>query len=235
MTFKEKFENIFSQASLTSYLHLANDFEVLANLLIETNEKYNLTAITDLDGIILRHFADSLTAARLIPDGASVIDVGTGGGFPSLPLAIARRDIKITALDSTAKKLEFVREAANTLSLKNITTLCQRAEDYAKDNGRELYDCAISRAVARLSVLSELCVPLVRVGGSFIALKGADGLAELEEAKKGLLALGMGKVRTEEFTLLDAGERVIVYAEKIKKTDAKYPRPYAKIKKSPLK
>ena len=105
MTFKEKFENIFSQASLTSYLHLANDFEVLANLLIETNEKYNLTAITDLDGIILRHFADSLTAARLIPDGASVIDVGTGGGFPSLPLAIARRDIKITALDSTAQVL----------------------------------------------------------------------------------------------------------------------------------
>lgn len=232
--FNTTFERIFKECSLEEYLPYAEKFRILANHLVLTNEKYNLTAITDDEGVILRHFADSLTAVKHIPKGAKVIDVGAGGGFPSLPIAIVRDDLKITSLDSTAKKLEFIKEAAELLSLDNITTVAARAEEVGREELRESFDVSISRAVARLSILSELCLPLTRVGGLFIAMKGADSQNELDEAEKGIKILGGELQYKEGFTLSDAGERCIIVCRKNSSTQAKYPRAYAKIKKSPL-
>ena len=232
--FKARFEKILGECMMGEYSHLAPSFEKLAEMLVSTNEKYNLTAITDTDGIILRHFADSLTAEKYIPKNSKVIDVGTGGGFPSLVLAIARPDVQITALDSTAKKLEFIKEAAKELSLTNITTLAARAEDIGNSALRESFDVSVSRAVARLSILSELCIPLTKAGGLFIAMKGADAKAELSEGLTGIKMLGASVESTNFFELSSAGERCIIVCKKENRTDKKYPRAYAKIKKSPL-
>lgn len=203
----------------------------LWELLIAANKRTNLTAITDPADGILRHFADSLTAARFLPQGARVVDVGCGGGFPSLPLAIARPDLAITALDATAKKLEFVAQAAKTLGL-SVTTHAGRAEEFAA--GREAFDVSISRAVAALPALSELCLPLVRVGGSFVAMKGAAGRQELADAGHAIACLG-GKVeKADTFTLGTAGERFLLLIRKIAPTPTAYPRAFSKIKNHPL-
>ena len=233
MTLSEEIQSIFCQAGLAEYATdgCAASFETLLTLLLKTNETCNLTAITEPHEVILRHFADSLTAAKYLPEGARVIDVGCGGGFPSLPLAIARPDLTITALDSTAKKLAFVETAAKTLSLP-VTTLAMRAEEYAA--GREKFDAAVSRAVARMNLLTELCLPLVKVGGIFLAMKGADGKNELAEAKGGIAKLGGSVAATESFSLLSAGERFLIAVKKESPTPAGYPRPWGKIKKKPL-
>ena len=132
-----------------------------ANHLIETNKNVNLTAITDMNGVIFKHFADCAALCRYVKQGASVIDVGCGAGFPSLPLAILRPDLKITSLDSTAKKINFINGTAKLLSLSNVTGVSARAEEFAQ-NHREEFDYATSRAVARLNILCELCLPLVK-------------------------------------------------------------------------
>lgn len=209
-------------------------FGILYRMLVETNEKFNLTAITDPREVILRHFADSLTAAKLIWNAKSVLDVGCGGGFPVLPLAIARPDVSFTALDSTAKKLTFVDAVAASLSLP-VVTLAARAEVIGGDPAyREGYDLVISRAVARMNVLCELCLPLVRVGGRFVAMKGSDGMSELDEARSAVEKLG-GRVRsTHPLTLGDAGGRLLIEVEKIAPTPTGYPRQYGRIKKKPL-
>lgn len=234
MTLHEEIRTILQDAGLAAYADdgRAEAFRLLLTLLTETNKEYNLTAITEPREIILRHFADSLTAAKEIPASASVVDVGCGGGFPSLPLAIARPDIRVTALDSTAKKLAFVEKAAAALSLGNLTTVAVRAEEYRA--GREAFDVAVSRAVARMNLLTELCLPLVRVGGLFLAMKGADGPRELAEAEAAIARLGGQVKKTEAFTLLSAGERFLITVEKTAPTPAGYPRPFGKIKKKPL-
>lgn len=233
MTIREEIAAVLGHVGLSDYAAdgCTEALETLLKLLLTTNEKFNLTAITDPHEVILRHFADSLTVAGAIPFGACVIDVGCGGGFPCLPLAIARRDLTITALDSTAKKLTFVEAAAEALSL-NVTTVAARAEEYAE--GRERYDVAISRAVARMNLLTELCLPLVKVGGRFVAMKGADGMVELAEAEKGIAALGGRVADTQAFTLLSAGERCLITVEKVSPTPAPYPRNWGRIKKKPL-
>lgn len=233
MTLSEEIKSIFCQAGLAEYATdgCVSSFETLLTLLLKTNEAYNLTAITEPREVILRHFADSLTAARYLPEGATVIDVGCGGGFPSLPLAIARPDLTITALDSTAKKLAFVDMAAKTLSLK-VTTLAARAEEYTA--GRERFDAAVSRAVARMNLLTELCLPLVKVGGIFLAMKGADGENELIEAENAIRKLGGSVAAAERFSLLSAGERFLISVKKEAPTPAGYPRSWGKIKKKPL-
>lgn len=226
-------QNVFGAVGLSRFAEGENKdaFAALLKDLLAFNAVTNLTAITDPEEVILRHFADSLTVADKIPEGASVIDVGCGGGFPTLPLAIARRDLSITALDSTAKKLVFVENTAKKLSLK-VKTLAARAEEIPEH--REQYDVAVSRAVARMNLLDELCLPLVRVGGLFIAMKGASGMEELDEAAKGIVALG-GKVKdTDAFTLQSAGERVLITVEKVSPTPITYPRSWGKIKKKPL-
>lgn len=208
----------------------------LSHLLIETNKVVNLTAITDEKGIILKHFLDCATICDHIPQNATVIDIGCGAGFPTLPLAILREDLLITALDSTGKKISFVKAACEELSLTNVTPICARAEDYVTDN-REKFDVCTSRAVARLNVLSELCMPFVKVGGSFLAMKAGKGNEEHAEATKGIGILGGVYANSNSYKLSFDGEEIereIYTYSKSKKTPPQYPRKYAQILKKPL-
>ena len=224
---------VFAECGMPQYAEgeKGEKFAVLFDELIAFNNVTNLTAITECEEVALRHFADSLTAADKIPVGATVIDVGCGGGFPTLPLAIARPDLAITALDSTAKKLVFVENMARKLSL-NVKTLAARAEEIPEC--RESFDIATSRAVARMNLLTELCLPLVKVGGKCVAMKGASGKEELAEAEGGITKLGGTVTGVDAFTLLSAGERVIITVDKVAPTPSAYPRPWGKIKKKPL-
>ena len=186
-------------------------FPRLCRLLLEANEKVNLTAVRDPLGVCVLHFADCLTLLPFIPEGARVVDVGCGGGFPSLPLAIARPDITVTALDSTEKKLRFVADAARELGLDNISTLYARAEDAGRDPAlRESFDCAVSRAVAPLDVLAELCLPLVRTGGRLAAMKSRSADGELTAARPVISKLGGGEPEVRRLTLVfPDGERLL--------------------------
>lgn len=227
----ELIKSLFTEYGMARYHDKAEAFAILLKELIAFNEHTNLTAITEPREIIIRHFIDCLTVADEIPEGASVIDVGCGGGFPTLPLAIARGDLAITALDSTAKKLTFVEGMAKKLSL-NIKTLPKRAEEIPEC--REKFDVCVSRAVARMNLLTELCLPQTKVGGKFIAMKAQSGEEELTEALGGIEKLGGKVIKTRAFTLADAGERYLITVEKIAPTPATYPRPWGKIKKKPL-
>lgn len=206
-------------------------------LLIVWNEKINLTAITDEEGVAVKHFADSLSLFNCveIPENASVIDVGTGAGFPGVVLKIARPDIKLTLLDSLKKRLVFLDEVLSELSLE-AALLHSRAEDGGQNiDLRESFDFVVSRAVARLNVLSEYCLPYARLGGRFTALKGPDAENEISDSKKAIQTLGGKIIKVHSFVLpLNGGERNIVEIEKISPTPEKYPRSFGKIKTKPL-
>lgn len=211
------------------YSQLQTYFE----LLVDWNKKINLTAITDPQGVAVKHFADCLTFFNHIKvkNGAKIIDVGTGAGFPGLVLKIARPDIELTLLDSLNKRLVFIETVLESLSL-NALLVHSRAEDGARKSVyRDSYDFSVSRAVARLNILSEYCLPYVKEGGSFVALKGRDADAELSEANGAIKKLG-GKIgAVHKFSLpCDEGERAIVDILKISKTPDCYPRNSAKIK-----
>lgn len=241
--FEEKLYSIFKQNSLDKYLDekKAELFYRLAVILTETNKSLNLTAVTDADGIILKHFADSLIAVERFPNGAKVIDVGCGGGYPTFPLAIVRPDLKITALDSTEKKINFVRGTAKELGLDNIFAISDRAEALGRGEMRESFDVATARAVAALPVLSELCIPFVKVGGAFVAMKALRADEELADTlSQGLFdKLGCEKEpNTESVTLLGGDEsltRTVITVKKIKNTPPAYPRNYSQIAKSAKK
>ena len=206
-----------------------------AELLVEWNEKINLTAITEPEEIAVKHFLDCLMFFKYVnvPVGASVIDIGTGAGFPGVVLKIARPDIKLTLLDSLQKRIVFLRTLCDDLGVEDVETVHSRAEDGARTR-REKYDFAVARAVANLPVLSEYCIPYVRVGGSFVALKGASANMEAELANKAIKTLG-GKLESVDcFSLLDSGERGIITVKKISQTPPKYPRNPGKISKQPL-
>ena len=214
----------------------ANRLERYAELLVEWNGKMNLTAITDPDEIIIKHFYDCLLFLKHneIPQKAKVIDVGTGAGFPGLVLKIARPDIKITLLDSLNKRLTFLNEVANDLGLE-VETLHSRAEDAGKmPQYREKYDIATARAVARLNVLSEYCLPFVKKGGSFVAMKGPTAPEELDGALSAIKKLGGEKAIQVNETLPDQSNRVFVKIKKISQTPPQFPRISAKISKKPL-
>lgn len=207
-----------------------------SNLLVETNKITNLTAITDEKGIILKHFIDCASIARYIPNNARIIDVGCGAGFPSLPLAIIRPDVSVTSLDSTGKKIDFVNKTATELGLDNLVAVCARAEEFATSN-RESFDICTSRAVARLNVLSELCLPLVKIDGSFVAMKSNKGAEEYAEASNGIKKLGAELIFSEEasFTLDEESiTRETYIFKKVSKTPKEFPRKYAQILKKPL-
>ena len=212
-------------------------FDRLARLLIEKNAMMNLTAITDEAGVALLHIYDSLALADLplFDGGGSVIDVGCGGGFPSLPLAIRRSDCRVTANDATLKKLDFVASAANETGCSNLTTLNGRAEELGAGNERESFDFAVARGVARLNVLCEWCLPLVKKGGYFIAMKGEKGEEEAEEAANAISVLGgklvdIIKYNVPEFDYV----HTLVVIKKTSFTPGVYPRANGKIKKKPL-
>ena len=240
MSFYDLFSSVFAGNGLERYVsrETSEKFELLCEVLKETNSKYNLTAITDDKSVVLKHFADSAFAAAYIPDGSEVIDVGAGAGFPSLPVAILKDGVKVVSLDSTSKKLAFVESAANRLGLSNVTTFCARAEEAGREaEHREKYDVCIARAVAGLPVLSELCLPFVRKGGSFIAMKGPSLPEELISARSALSVLGADVPETVSYTLKyeDVKEdRALLIARKKQYTPGQYPRQYAKMLKKPL-
>ena len=205
------------------------------NLLLEWNEKINLTAITEPKEIILKHFIDSLSIEKYIKDGNKLIDVGTGAGFPGIPLNIARNDIKITLLDSLNKRVVFLEDVINKLELKNINAIHSRVEEYAKNkNYRESYDIATSRAVAPLNVLLEYLLPLVKINGICICMKGPNK-EEIDLANNALKTLG-GKIeQIDEILLPDSDiKRNIIIVRKINKTPEKYPRKVGMPSKEPL-
>ena len=206
------------------------------NLLIEWNKKVNLTAITEPDEIILKHFVDSLTISRYISDGTKVVDVGTGAGFPGIPLKIVRQDVDITLLDSLQKRINFLDEVINELNLEKITTVHSRVEDFGKNKKyREEFDIATSRAVANLSTLSEYLLPLVKVGGKVISMKGSLIQEELENSKNAIKILGGQIEKVDEFDLPNSDiSRNIVLIDKIKTTPNRYPRKAGEPSKKPL-
>ncbi|MBQ8333260.1 MAG: 16S rRNA (guanine(527)-N(7))-methyltransferase RsmG [Clostridia bacterium] len=242
--FKEKLYKVFELNSLSKYLdeEKAKLFYDFADLLLETNKSMNLTAVKDDDGVILKHLADSLIVADHIPNGARVIDVGCGAGFPTFPLAIARPDLKITSLDSTEKKINFVRSTATALGLANITAISGRAEALSRGELRESFDVATARAVAALPVLTELCMPFIKVDGKFAAMKALRADTEIADTEASGLFFTLGgerHPRVTEYTLTDGvGEplsRAVVEVKKLTKTPPKYPRNYSQIVKQAKK
>lgn len=238
--FTSKLSKIFSANGLSSYLSLERmeKFYTLTVRMLEENEKYNLTAITDPDKIILNHYADCVAMASKLKKGASIIDVGCGAGFPSLPLAIVRPDLKILAVDSTAKRINYVSETARMLGLDNLTAVVMRAEDGGKSpEYREKFDYATARAVAEMRVLSELSLPFVKIGGQMIAMKGKNAEFELSSARKAIATLGGRNTVCENITLKGSGETLthpLIIIDKKEKTPGSFPRPFAQISKKPL-
>lgn len=211
-------------------------FDKYAEMLVETNKTLNLTAITEPDEIVTKHFCDCLSLLKEveIPQGAKLIDVGTGAGFPGVVLLIARPDLKITLMDSTNKRLVFVQSVVDALGL-NANVVHSRAEEAGKNPAfREKYDFVTARAVANMQTLSEYCLPFLKVGGLFAAMKGAKASDELSVAKGAIKILGGQVHSAKEFNLFDCGERSILCVKKISQTPSKYPRPSAQIAKKPL-
>ena len=200
--------------------------------LLEKNRVMNLTAITEPAAVAQLHFLDSLALLDAAPlAGRSVIDVGCGAGFPGVPLKIAESSIRLTLLDSLAKRMNWLAEVLPELGVE-AEIVTARAEEYAAQR-RERYDFAVSRAVARLNVLAELCLPFVRVGGQFLAMKGALAQEEVDEARRAIRTLGGQVKKIYEYPVADTTHRVVVI-EKVAPTPKQYPRAFAKIKKSPL-
>ena len=227
---------LFGEANISVTPEQASQFDLYAQILVEWNEKMNLTAITAPDEIIVKQFLDSalLLSHAVVADHASMIDVGTGAGFPSVPCAILRPDIKLTLLDSLNKRITFLSHLTASIGVK-ADCIHARAEDGGRQKElREQFDVATARAVAHLRELSEYCLPFVKVGGVFLALKGPEMEQELIEAKTAIRLLG-GKIKeVKSYTLPDGSGRTLVMIEKISQTPTKYPRPSAKIKKQPL-
>ena len=201
-------------------------------LLVEKNQVMNLTAITEPEAVAQLHFADSLTVLKAADcKGKAIIDIGCGAGFPGVPVAIAEPTAKVTLLDSLQKRMNWLREVLPVLGVQ-ATVAAARAEEYVAQH-REQFDIATSRAVARLNILCELCLPYVKVGGKFLALKGAMTHEEVDEAKQAIAVLGGKVAEIREFPIAGAIHRIVVI-EKVKSTPRQYPRKFAKIKQSPL-
>ncbi len=211
-------------------------FKIYYEVLIDHNNRMNLTSLTKKEDVYLKHFYDSLTLLFYYPlkEKCKVCDVGAGAGFPSIPLKIIKPDLKITIVDSLGKRIKFLNHLIKELALKDVETVHHRAEKYAISN-RETFDVVTARAVARLNILAELCMPLVKIKGKFIAMKGQSGLEEWMEARKSIHSLGGSLFDKHEFSLpFDGGLRNILVFTKNNKTPNKYPRNYSQIKNKPL-
>ncbi len=235
------FKDILKEQAALSGIELSsnqiNSLEKYYKLLIEWNEKMNLTALTEPHDVALKHFCDSILLLKYadIPQNSSLIDVGTGAGFPSVPIKIVRPDLRLCLLDSLNKRLVFLQQVVDTLGLQDVTIVHSRAEDGAKKADlREKFDFATSRAVAQLNVLSEYCLPYVKVGGAFLSMKGKYSEEEIANAKSAIKLLGGKTEKVDTYNLADGSERTIINVKKVSATDKRYPRTSAKIKSKPL-
>ena len=236
----EEFSKLISSYGKEISIEFSNiqieSFYKYMNLLIEWNEKINLTAITEPKEIIIKHFIDSLTVLKDIKGKNTLVDVGTGAGFPGIPLKIMDEEIKITLLDSLNKRINFLNEVINQLDLKNIETIHSRVEDAGKNKKyRERFDIATARAVANLATLSEYMLPLVKVGGKSICMKGSEVSEELQNSKKAISILGGEIENIDNFQLPKSDMmRNIVIIKKVKNTPNKYPRKPGTPSKEPI-
>lgn len=231
-------ENGFKQLNIQYDTNTIENFIKYKDLLLEWNKKINLTAITDDEGIAVKHFLDSISPLNVIDfRNKSVIDVGTGAGFPGLPIKIIEKSVKLTLLDSLNKRINFLDEVISLINIENTRTIHGRAEDVAKDNQyREKFDIGISRAVANLPILLEYCMPFVKVNGYFVCLKGPNVEDEIIEASKALSVLGgiVDKVEKIELPNSDIVHTVIII-KKIRQTPTTYPRKAGTPSKKPIK
>ena len=236
----KEFENIFKEECKKNSIELqAYEIEKFYKYMlgiIEWNEKINVTAITDEKEFLEKHFIDSLTINRYLKGDKKLIDIGTGAGFPGIPLKIANPNLEVTLIDSVNKKLNVIREVSKEIELDKLEIIHTRAEDLAnKPEYREQYDFATTRAVSNLSTIAEYMLPFVKVGGKAICMKGPNYEEELEQAKKAISVLG-GKIESvEKLKLSDENERNIVIISKVCKTAPKYPRGQGKPLKEPIK
>ena len=234
--FKKEIERYLKQIDITINEEQSNQFHEYMKLLIEWNNKINLTAIVEENEIIIKHFVDSLTINKFINKNTTLIDVGTGAGFPGIPLKILRPDLNITLLDSLNKRTKFLNEVKNRLNLERIEIIHGRAEDIGKNKKyREKFDYATSRAVANISTLSEYLLPLVKKDGKCIYMKGSDVKEELEKGKKSINVLGGDIYKKEEFYLPGTDiKRNVIIIEKKEITPSKYPRKAGTPSKEPI-
>lgn len=215
-------------------------FKLYFKMLIEVNEHVNLTRITEEDEVYLKHFYDSITPlftfGAVFKDGATLCDVGAGAGFPSIPLKILKPGLKVTIVDSLQKRLNFLKDLISELGLTDVELVHGRAEDVGQNKlYRERFNIVTARAVARMSVLSEYCLPLVKKGGYFVALKGPKAEDELDDGKKALEVLGGKLIKDEELTLpASEEERTLVLVQKVKSTPKKYPRQAGTPRRKPI-
>ena len=234
--FKEELEKKLDVINIKLNEKQIKQFYDYMNLLIEWNKKINLTAIIEPKEIILKHFVDSLTVSKYINEKSTLIDVGTGAGFPGIPLKILRNDIKITLVDSLNKRIKFLDEVIEKLNLDGIKTVHGRAEEIGRNREyREKFDYATSRAVANTAILSEYLIPLVKINGKCIYMKGPDTNEELKNGKKAISVLGGNIVNKEEFGLPYSDiKRTIIIIDKVKNTPTKYPRKAGTPSKEPI-
>jgi 16S rRNA (guanine527-N7)-methyltransferase len=238
-SFKKKLIEVFDINGFGAMLNeeRIDKFVALTEILLEENEKYNLTAIKDPDKIILNHYADCAALCDELPEGAKIADIGCGAGFPTLPVAILRPDLHITGIDSTAKRIAYVNMAAEKIGAKNVNAITARAEDVGRSEMREKFDIVTARAVAALPILTELCLPLVKLGGRMVAMKGKNAIEELSASKNAIKLLGGKIYATKDIRLTDGEEEFIhplIVIDKKAATPKSYPRAYAQISKKPL-
>jgi 16S rRNA (guanine527-N7)-methyltransferase len=235
---REMINNYFSAMDIKVSKTMVDKFYIYLKMLQEYNNKINLTAITDDREIIIKHFIDSLSCLETnkFGQGCSVVDIGTGAGFPGIPIKIVRPDIKITLIDSLNKRILFLKEAVKVLNLESVSVLHSRAEDAGNDKSyREKFDIAVSRAVANLSVLSEYCLPLVKVGGYFISMKGPDIKHEIEQSNNAISTLGgtVEGIKSIALSEIEAKHSLVII-KKEKKSPTKFPRKAGKPSKDPI-
>ncbi len=236
------FRSFFAKSACNANFNLSNEqidkFTLYYELLIEWNKKINLTAITDYQDVALKHMIDSLSCyeEKVFPLDCSVIDVGSGAGFPGIPLKIFRPDIRLVLLDSLNKRLLFLQDVCQKVELSSVEFIHSRAEDIGQNiKYREIFDVVVSRAVAKLPVLAELCIPLVKPYGYFLALKGAQYQVESDSAKQAIAILGVELDHTREVMLPGIDDRrAVLYYQKIKNTPKQYPRRPGLPEKKPL-
>lgn len=235
----DEFILALKNASISLTEKQVQQFEQYFNLLIKTNEHVNLTAITDKQEVYLKHFYDSLILAHYVKplqnESKTLIDIGTGAGFPSLPLKIAFPQLKIVMVDALQKRVNFLKEVVELLDLSNVDIVHGRAEDIGQNNSyREQFDFATARAVARTSVLAEYTLPFVKLGGEFLVMKGAAAEQELADSKKALATLGGSLVKSFDFKLPNGDQRYIQIVSKVTHTPKKYPRQAGTPSKKPI-